>query len=118
MFRLLYGSMHAAVCSAKACSSSAGVCRFKGPLTLLDGFFHMHGLGTSIITRRFRNGTELSPLAQLRMFDYEFQVRCAARLAADCILLPCSACHVLHVYFVTQASRVCCVSCSSSANCS
>jgi hypothetical protein len=48
--------------------------RFKGPLTLLDGFFHMHGLGTSIITRRFRNGTELSPLAQLRMFDYEFQV--------------------------------------------
>lgn len=50
------------------------LCRFKGPLTLLDGFFHMHGLGKSIITRRFRNGTELSPIGQLRSYDYEFQV--------------------------------------------
>jgi hypothetical protein len=70
------------------------VCRFKGPLTLLDGFFHMHGLGTSIITRRFRNGTELSPLAQLRMFDYEFQV---PGLQLFCVPLPRSACCMLHV---------------------
>lgn len=31
---------------------SACTKRFKGPITLLDGFFHMHGLGNSIITRR------------------------------------------------------------------
>lgn len=31
---------------------SACTKRFKGPLKLLDGFFHMHGLGKSIITRR------------------------------------------------------------------
>lgn len=42
-------------------------------MTLLDGFFHMHGLGKSIITRRFRDGQELAPLAQLHADDYEFQ---------------------------------------------
>jgi hypothetical protein len=47
--------------------------RFKGPLTLLDGFFHMHGLGKSIITRRYRNGRELLPLGELHSWDYGYQ---------------------------------------------
>uniref|UniRef100_A0A383VM64 DOMON domain-containing protein n=1 Tax=Tetradesmus obliquus TaxID=3088 RepID=A0A383VM64_TETOB len=70
--------------------------KFKGPLTLLDGFFHMHGLGKSIITRRFRNGTELSPVGQLRSYDYEFQgntpINSEARtlLPGDTLTLQCT----------------------------
>lgn len=30
--------------------------RFKQPLHLLSGFFHMHDLGKEIITRHYRNG--------------------------------------------------------------
>jgi hypothetical protein len=33
----------------------------------------MHGLGQSAITRRFRGGQELSPLGNLRTFDYKYQ---------------------------------------------
>ncbi|KAF6259531.1 PHM/PNGase F domain-containing protein [Scenedesmus sp. NREL 46B-D3] len=85
-----------------ALKSNVSVCpgactaKFKKPLTLLDGFFHMHSLGTSIITRRFRNGTELSPLAQLRMFDYAFQantpINPEARtlLPGDMLTLQCT----------------------------
>eukprot|EP00882_Tetradesmus_deserticola_P022504 GHRQ01024421.1.p1 GENE.GHRQ01024421.1~~GHRQ01024421.1.p1 ORF type:complete len:160 (+),score=77.08 GHRQ01024421.1:1283-1762(+) len=56
----------------------------------------MHNLGTSIITRRFRNGTELSPVGQLRMFDYAFQgntpINPEARtlLPGDTLTLQCT----------------------------
>ena len=33
----------------------------------------MHGLGKSAITRRFRGNEELSPLGNLRTFDYKYQ---------------------------------------------
>lgn len=42
-------------------------------MALLNGIFHMHGTGKSAITRHYRNGSELAPIAQLREFDYEFQ---------------------------------------------
>jgi hypothetical protein len=47
--------------------------RFGQPLNLVDQTFHMHGLGKSAITRRYRGGKELSPLGQIRYFDYKYQ---------------------------------------------
>jgi len=34
---------------------------------------HMHGVGKSMKVRRYRGTQELSPLADLRAFDYAFQ---------------------------------------------
>eukprot|EP00878_Enallax_costatus_P003205 GHUV01003406.1.p1 GENE.GHUV01003406.1~~GHUV01003406.1.p1 ORF type:complete len:494 (+),score=127.29 GHUV01003406.1:164-1645(+) len=70
--------------------------RFKGPLKLLDGFFHMHGLGKSIIARRYRNGRELSPLGELRSWDYGFQgntpiaADASTLLPGDALTLQCT----------------------------
>jgi hypothetical protein len=47
--------------------------RLPGPVNLVDQFYHMHGLGHSTITRRFRRGQELSPLGRLKTFDYKYQ---------------------------------------------
>eukprot|EP00775_Hariotina_reticulata_P006321 gene6321-6556_t len=47
--------------------------RFRQPKNLLASFLHMHGVGKSIIVRRYREGRELSPIADLRAFDYPFQ---------------------------------------------
>jgi hypothetical protein len=52
--------------------------RFREPKNLLTSFLHMHGVGKSMIVRRYREGRELSPIADLRAFDYPFQV------TADC----------------------------------
>ena len=52
-----------------------GACtrRLKAPVTLIASFIHMHALGKGAAVRRWRNGTELPPLAQLKAFDYGYQ---------------------------------------------
>lgn len=47
--------------------------RFKQPVNLVDQAFHMHGIGHSAITRRWRGGQELKPQAHVRRFDYNHQ---------------------------------------------
>eukprot|EP00879_Flechtneria_rotunda_P002638 GHRR01002841.1.p1 GENE.GHRR01002841.1~~GHRR01002841.1.p1 ORF type:complete len:321 (+),score=79.19 GHRR01002841.1:1640-2602(+) len=60
------------VANVSVCPGSC-TSRFKQNITLLSGFFHMHGTGKSAIARRYRDGRELSPVAELRAFDYAFQ---------------------------------------------
>ena len=66
---LLTGLWHSCCCDAvlHCCS------RLSAPVNLVDQFYHMHGLGKSAITRRFRGGQELAPLGNLRTFDYKFE---------------------------------------------
>eukprot|EP00775_Hariotina_reticulata_P004350 gene4350-4603_t len=69
----------AAVCPEK-CTR-----RFSQAVTLVDGYFHMHGLGKAAIARRFRGGKELPLLDQLHSYDYDFQ---GPRPLGNQVLLP------------------------------
>jgi hypothetical protein len=55
------------------CLGSCTKLRLNKGVNLVDQTYHMHGLGKSAITRRFRGGQELSPLGNLRTFDYKYQ---------------------------------------------
>eukprot|EP00775_Hariotina_reticulata_P000208 gene208-403_t len=59
--------------------------RFRQPIKLLSGAYHMHYMGKSAIVRRFRDGKELPPLDELRAFDYNFAT---TRAIVNQTLLP------------------------------
>ena len=66
--------------------------RLSAPVNLVDQTYHMHGLGNSAKTRRFRGDQELSPLGNLRTFDYKYQpflgVPAEANVSAKSLLWP------------------------------
>jgi hypothetical protein len=49
-------------------------CRFKQPVTLLDTLLHQHSTGKAVKVRHYRGARELTPIADLRAFDYAYQV--------------------------------------------
>ena len=48
--------------------------RFKQPVVLLDALLHQHNTGKAVKVRHFRGNQELNPIADLRAFDYRYQV--------------------------------------------
>jgi len=69
------------------CLGSCTKLRLSKAVNLVDQTYHMHGLGKSAITRRFRDKKELSPLGNLRTFDYKYQPFLGVPAAAQ-VLLP------------------------------
>ncbi|KAI8468984.1 MAG: PHM/PNGase F domain-containing protein [Monoraphidium minutum] len=55
------------------CPGSCTSQRLQKPVTMLHQGYHMHGIGKSAVTRRFRDGAELRPLYEQRFFDYGYQ---------------------------------------------
>eukprot|EP00775_Hariotina_reticulata_P011249 gene11249-11398_t len=70
-------------------------CRFKQPVTLLDTLLHQHSTGKAVKVRHYRSGRELTPIAQLRAFDYAYQnhfpipVESRTLLPGDTVTLQC-----------------------------
>ncbi len=81
MGTLTLGSFEIAVPpGAAAWSTPANVCpgactaQLPGPVTLVDSFYHMHQLGTAMLTRHVRNGAEVQPPGRRDYFNFDYQV--------------------------------------------
>lgn len=115
MGTLTLGSFEIAVPpGAPAWSTPANVCpsactaQLPGPVTLVDSFYHMHQLGTAMVTRHVRNGAEVQPPGQRDYFNFDYQVgrrrRGRPELPQQCRLQGRRHCHAAAV----RGARSCC----------